>query len=375
MAQLEKKDTSKILSVVWFKVFPPKFGGQKAVAFFNEYLNEHLALVCICSKNNEDISSSYPVHRSLPVSGLQFLNPFVWRKMYTVAKKEDITHLILEFPYHGIAGFLCKKLLKIKLVINTHNIEFLRFKEQKKWWWGPLFHFEKWVLKNADAVFFKTDADKEAARNYFGLKEEKAQVVPYGVDEKKNLHKNEAGAILRQRYAIRKEEKILLFAGTLDYAPNAEAVEFIAGKLVPQLNLKSVSYKVIICGRNRMKAFQYLNNLGGKEIIFAGDVADIETYFAGADLFINPVASGGGIQTKIMDALSYHLNVVCFQSKALQIYHAPNKLFVVADNDPDSFTGRVIKAMNHNEPTPPAFFETYHWRTIAAKASQKIISL
>jgi hypothetical protein len=37
---------------------------------------------------------------------------------------------------------------------------------------------------------------------------------------------------------------------------------------------------------------------------------------AGADIFLDPVETGGGIQSKIVEALSYDLNVVCFQGQA-----------------------------------------------------------
>src|SRR5829696_4598188 len=164
MAQTENNNTGriKILSVVWYKVLPPNFGGQKAIAFFNEHLAWHAPLVCICSRNNSVLAAPYEIHNILPESKWQFLNPLCWRKIYQLAKKESITHLVSEFPYYGIAGFLCKKLLRVKLITNTHNIEFIRFREQKKWWWNLLFFFEKLALKKSDLVFFKTDDDKDS---------------------------------------------------------------------------------------------------------------------------------------------------------------------------------------------------------------------
>ena len=98
-------------------------------------------------------------------------------------------------------------------------------------------------------------------------------------------------------------------------------------------------------------------------------------YFKAADVFINPVISGGGIQTKIIDALSYHLNVVCFHSKSLGITGAGGKLYAIQNGHWKDFVSAVIEAAKANDNTPPAFFETYNWRTIAANAYQKISSL
>jgi polysaccharide biosynthesis protein PslH len=374
MAQQEQTNTAgcKVLSVVWYKVLPPKYGGQKAVAYFNEYLAEQLSLILLCSKNNEVDAVSYPVYNWLPVSKLQFLNPFVWRQIYQFVKKEKFTHLILEFPYYGVAGILCQKLLGVKLVVNTHNIEFIRFKQQKKWWWGLLFHFEKWVLKNADAVFFKTDADEETARKYFGISKEKTMVVPYGVEEKSINKKQEARQLIIERHSLQTNSKLLLFAGTLDYLPNAGAVEFISQKLIPLLKQQTIPFTVLICGRNQNPHFQYLNQLASDEMILTGNVDDIENYFLAADVFIDPVVSGGGIQTKIMDALSYHLDVVCYSSKAKEIKKAEAKIFAVTDHHAEEFVNAIVEALHNRKTLSPAFFEKYNWRTIAAKASKKI---
>lgn len=376
MARPEANSTCncKILSVVWFKVLPPKFGGQKAVAFFNKHLAEHAPLVCFCSKANETVNTNYRVQNTLPVGKMQVLNPAVWRKIYAAVKRENITHLILEFPYYGLAGILCKKLLNIKLIVNTHNIEYLRFKEQKNRGWRGLFFLERATLRAADAVFFKTERDLKIAQEKFGLKTSKLSFIPYGVEEKGAKNKAEAQKIIRFRHGLNDTEKILLFTGTLDYAPNADALVDIHEKLIPLLNKDAFSYKIIVCGRNCFKEFSYLNHLQNEHLILADDVYDVENYFAAADVFINPVLSGGGIQTKTMDALSYHLNVVCFASKAVGISAAENKLFVVNDGDWTSFASAIILALKESTPTSAAFFETYNWRSIAAKAYQKIIT-
>lgn len=376
MAQLPQTEsnTVTILSVVWYKVLPPKFGGQKAAAMLNQYLGGLAPLHCLCSKNNEAIATSYAVHPVLPVSKRQFLNPFVWRTIYLFARKHSTTHLLLEFPYHGIAALLTKQLLGLKLVVHEHNIECLRFKEQQKWWWPLLYFYEGWVLRRAELVFFKTADDRQTAIETFGLKEERTALLPYGVAQADLDNGEKLAAEIRLRHGIQPQEKLLLFAGTLDYQPNAEAVMAIRQKLLPQLSLLPFSFKIVICGRNKLREFQYLNKETHPNIIMAGEVADIHAYFAAADVFINPVLTGGGVQTKILDALSYHLNVVCFQSRARGIVHAEKKLFCVKDGSWEKFVQAVAKAVAHRSLTSTAFFEHYNWRSIAAKAYHKMSS-
>jgi polysaccharide biosynthesis protein PslH len=357
----------RILSVVWYKVLPPFFGGQKGVACFNEYLGRLAPLACLCSKNNTVIPASYHIDATLPVSKSQFVNPFCWRKIFLAAKRQKATHLILEFPYYGLAGVICKKLLGLNLVIHCHNIESLRFKKQNKGWWRLLHAYEKWTLRKADGIFFKTEKEKHFTIKQFALDLEKLIVVPYGIAAGSTPEKDEAKALLLQRYGIPPGTRLLLFAGTLDYRPNAQAVTALKKKVIPLLNETGLQYRIIVCGRIVDDAFSYLQNIQDPNLLYAGNVADIWPYFAAADAFLDPVVTGGGVQTKIVDALSFNLNVVCFDGMQEGIKGADAKIFTAPKNDWQAFTNAIGNALNKNEPTPASFFEYHNWTNIAEK--------
>ncbi len=373
MAQPQSDHPAKILSIVWYKVLPARFGGQKAVALFNEYLGRQAPVVCLCSKDNKVIDASYIIKPELPLGKSQFLNPFAWATIYRCARLEAATHLILEFPYHVLAGFICKKMLCVKVIVNAHNIEFLRFKEQRKWWWRLLYYYEKSGMKKADLIFFKTVEDQQAAIRRFGLEASKVAIIPYGAEQKDMSDAAICQATIREKHRIGPDEKILLFAGTLDYAPNAEAIILINEKLVPLLDQGYFSYRIIVCGRNKLKAYHYLHQIKNSHIIFTGEVENMDTYFKATDVFINPVIGGGGVQTKLMDALSYHLNVVCFHHKA-GISNAGNKLFSVETGDWSGFAAAVVAASVLKAPTPQSFFDHYNWSDITSSAFQKIVA-
>ncbi|NTS42206.1 glycosyltransferase family 4 protein [Flavisolibacter sp. BT320] len=365
----------KILSIVWFRVLPPLFGGQKGVAFFNEYLGRLAPLHCLCAKSNDTVPASYHIENRLPSSKAQFFHPLCWRRILQAAKKQKASHVILEFPYHGIAGWLCSKILRTKMVVHSHNIEFLRFRQQGKWWWKLLYGYEKWTFRQADAVFVKTETDKGLAIQHFGIKDKRLTVIPFGINAMQKQEKSWAKEILRQRHGISPNEKLLLFAGTLDYGPNAEAVENICNQLLPRFDESRIPYRVVVCGRIVYKKFAYLNDLQQESLVFAGQVADIETYFSAADVFINPVSSGGGVQTKIADALSYHVNVVCFANMTEGIYGADGKLFTVTPGNWAMFADATQEALEKTEPTPAAFFRQHDWSSIADKAFRVIQNL
>jgi glycosyltransferase involved in cell wall biosynthesis len=323
----------KIVSLVWFKIFPAKFGGQKGIAIFLEYLTAYFDITCLCSRDNNYLGNSLKVVPKLPVRKWQFINPIIWVSILLRIKKENAEVLIIEHPYHAITGILAKKLLKVRLVLHQHNLEHVRFREMGYSWWPILKFLESQLSRHADLVLFKTFQDQLKAIELFHLNPGKTFIVPYGI-EKRTFNK-EARSKISTKYNLSDNCKIFLFAGTLDYKPNAEAIENIYKKLFPYLDNSGIDYSIIICGRNKIKGFDYLQKLTAKHIINAGEVDNIDEYFFAADVFINPVTIGGGIQTKILDALSYQLPVICFD--------------VMLSGIPSQFIGTLIHPANNGD--------------------------
>jgi glycosyltransferase involved in cell wall biosynthesis len=350
----------KLLSIVWYKVLPPKFGGQKGIAHFNYHLALHYPLVCICSSNNEPAGDlPYTTIPVLPVGKAQFLSPRCWKKIREIAHAEKITHIILEHPYHGIAAIKAAASTHAKLIVHSHNIESERFRRLHKWWWRLLRVYEKWVHRHADLSLFKTLEEKEWAIANFSLKEERCLVIPYSTGMP--ARREDASQLIRQRHQLAPEQKIILFAGTLDYEPNAIAVERIYSTLAPALAAKGVNARIIICGRNRFKSFQYLDQLSHPMVIAAGEVVNIEDYFSAASVFINPVETGGGIQTKTIDAIACHCNVVSFESglTGIDLSVCGTKIFSANNGNWAAFASQVIAASEKSAPTPAGFFDRY----------------
>ena len=198
----------RVLSIAWYKILPAKYGGQKGIALFNNELAKHFPLITLCSQNNEQFGEvPYKLIPGLPVSKWQFLSPSAWKKIQRTASKENVTHIILEHPYHGIAAIRARKQTPAKLIVHSHNIESLRFKQLGKWWWRFLAHYEKWVHRCADLNLFKTDSDQHWAINHFGLNIEKCMVVPYGTTVFPFSDNSHLRSILQKRHSILPHEK------------------------------------------------------------------------------------------------------------------------------------------------------------------------
>ena len=109
-----------------------------------------------------------------------------------------------------------------------------------------------------------------------------------------------------------------------------------------------------------------------KNIIYAGFVDDITVYFKGADIFINPVVDGGGIKTKLVEALGYNTAVVSTVSGSIGVtqYDAGELLRITADNDWLSFAASITKLLESATPEiPDNFYHKFYWGNIASKVT------
>jgi glycosyltransferase involved in cell wall biosynthesis len=372
--------TANIAALVPYQVYPPKMGGQKGIAFFYRYLGELLPVTIITTKNNvPEAGSKHVLIPALSNSRSRYINPLLFFKLRSILKKNRITHLILEHPYYGWLGVLLKWFAGVKLVIHSHNIEANRFKSMGKWWWGILWNYEKFTHKRANMNFFIQDDDREFAIRRFGLDPAKCMVITYGFEMEKAPSAEERAAareILCKTYAIDPAEKILLFNGTLDYKPNREALDLILEKINLVLSAKQdFKYRIIICGNKLPASYNNLSAYTGQHITYAGFVDDINLFFKGADIFINPVIEGGGIKTKVVEALGHDLSVISTRSGATGI--APEltarKLQLIDDGDWNGFVQSII-SMPAGNSIPKSFFDHFYWANIAKKAASALQS-
>jgi glycosyltransferase involved in cell wall biosynthesis len=285
---------------------------------------------------------------------------------------------MIEHPYLGWAAMLLKWIFKIPYIVHSHNIEAMRFKSTGKWWWPLMNAYEKWTHRFANHNFFITDEDKQYAITHFGLKKNRCTTITHGFDFDaipEIGEKNAAKSSLKRRHNIPAENKILLFNGVLDYPPNRKALEHIIHEINPLLKSHSeFKYTMLICGSRLPASYNNLKSELSNNIIFAGFVDDISEYLKGADVFINAVNEGGGIKTKLVEALGFDLNVVTTKNGAIGVPEniANGKMQVINNNDWSAFANAIIRSAEETHTTPPEFYDYFYWNSIAAKAVKAI---
>ncbi len=360
-----------VLNIVSYPYLPYFSGGQKLIAQFNQYLGEQCSLhVAGTSDNDSTFAKNYTFHSLLSKSRLRYADLRSFFRLKKLITDQQISTVIIEHPYLGWLGWLLKKACKIKLIVHTHNIEYERFRTVGKSWWPLLKFYEEWVLKQADAVFCISEEDRTWMIEKMGLSSGKCILVPYGINQQQNpIDKKESKALVCVKHGFDPSHQLLLFNGLLDYKPNLDALKIIIEQINPLLLQSTMQYNILITGKRLPAELNELKASNKDHLFYAGFVDDIDLYFKAADLFLNPVQSGGGVKTKMIEAIALGTTVVSTVSGAAGIDKTVcgDKLITVDDNDWTNFVKAIVENSDAASPTPDAYYKSYYWGNIIRK--------
>ncbi|HEX4849453.1 MAG TPA: glycosyltransferase [Puia sp.] len=370
---------STVISLVSYPFLPARVGGQKGVALFNKYFSRNLRLICVTTRANDPAAAEgYEVINILSNSPLRYINIFYFFTIRKLIKKEKAEYLLLEHPYYGWLGILLKWFCPVKLVVHSHNIEGLRWKTLGKWWWKILWAYEKWTHRAANFNFFIHDDDREYAIQQFGLDPTRCITMSYGIEwnSPPSVEKTEtARNSIRKSFDLESSTAILFFNGAFNYSPNLEALKMIIEKINPILQEDpGFDYRIIVCGRDIPAEISERSFPG---ISFAGFVDDIGEYFMAANVFINPITEGGGIKTKLVEALGYNSNAVSTLSGATGINPTwcNGKLLICENGNWKQFAKLIKEAVQINSVISDTYYNYFYWGNStrrAAEAMEKI---
>lgn len=121
--------------------------------------------------------------------------------------------------------------------------------------------------------------------------------------------------------------------------------------------------------------FNELKAYSDKNVIYAGFVDNISAYFATADIFLNPILSGGGVKTKAIEALAMNCIVVSTELGAMGIKRevCGNMLKIVKEGEWAAFAGFILSSGIADDKIPAAFFEYYYWGNIVRRVIEGLV--
>ncbi|MFI5221768.1 MAG: glycosyltransferase family 4 protein [Bacteroidia bacterium] len=389
-----KPAKKNILAIISYPFLPATTGGEISTLNILRFLSfKHDVTVFTVEPYNQNFklqTSNFKLIFGMKFKVSRYFNIFLVPRLLKLIAEKNTELLFFDQPWFGWLMLMLKIFSKKKIFIRSNNIEYLRFKSMGVWFWQMLYVYEKWTYRISDLVIFVSEVDRQKAIYEFDLEENKTLLTPYGIEisEPPQLQTSnfkpafrgegfDSAGRLQTEHGISAQEKILLFFATMNYAPNYEAVEFIAEKIYPLLKqIENFHFKILICGKNLPA--DILKKLFDKpEIKYCGFVENIEDYIDAADVMINPILSGGGVKTKAIDTLARNKTVISTKTGAEGIDPTVcgNKLIIVEDNDWGGFVNAILENIDRKENIPAAFYETYSWTNIIEKLSVRLETL
>jgi glycosyltransferase involved in cell wall biosynthesis len=363
------KEPLRILSIIPYKILPAELGGEKGIAVFNEYLAKKAELTGVTTKNNDpELAKGYLLLNFLSNNRSRYANVFLFNKIKRIIQERKIGYLISEHPYYGWLAWMLKKTTGVTWIVHSHNIEYMRSMSIGRWWWKALKWYEGWAYRSADKVFFISDDDREHAVKNLGVDPGRSITVTFGIEQDSvPVDRADCRKMINLKHVIDPDCRILLFNGALYHSTNYDALKIILDEINPLLLArKDFKYKIIVCGKGLPDFFDDLKEYADKNVIYAGFVDDISVYFKAADVFLNPILSGGGVKTKAIEAIAMDCTVVSTKLGAMGLKSevCGNKLKVVNGGDWKSFSEFAIQSANEGFHTPAEFFDYYYWESI-----------
>ncbi|WP_420116504.1 glycosyltransferase [Micromonospora sp.] len=130
-------------------------------------------------------------------------------------------------------------------------------------------------------------------------------------------------------------ELTLLFLGALDFVNNIDGIRWFVQRCWPALRegVDGRPVRLRVVGRNASAALVAELTAAGAEVLV--DVPRVDPYLRAADVFVNPVRSGAGVNIKMIEAMSAALPVVSTSTGARGLPWRDGTELAIADEAGD----------------------------------------
>jgi len=280
--------------------------------------------------------------------------PIFNKKSLEVIKELDIIHT--HYPFiMGNYGSLFADIYNIfadiynkplKPVVFTYHTQYEKYTHYIPFEQGITKKFTKWMVKDyankCDCVIAPSESIRKMLLNQ-GIKS-RIEVVPTGINL--DVFGNPNRKIIRKKYNLGLEQKLLLYAGRIAKEKN---LEFLINSFKLVLNKKPNTYLILV-GRRTKKSYliDLIKELHLETKVFmVGHSNAVQNYYGAADLFVfSSVSETQGLV--LVEAMAAGIPVVAVDSPGVRDVVNGKNGFMVQDSIRD-FSEKVIKVLDDDK--------------------------
>lgn len=140
-------------------------------------------------------------------------------------------------------------------------------------------------------------------------------------------------------YSDKLDTTDIFFIGAMDWAPNAEGIEWFLKRIWPSVSKELETLKLYIAGS---KTPDWLLGLKSETIFPVGEVVDAKQFMLEHGIMVAPILTGSGIRIKIMEAMALG-KVVIATTIAAEGLGATDGLNILIADSADRFIEKLKK--------------------------------
>lgn len=357
----------KILLISPFERWPTYNGAITRIHYLFKYLSNKNTVWFAFRYGRE--SDEQGIDRGIANSPrviAQLFNLRFLRRLLGILQQEKIEVIFVAFLWSAIHGSLLKLFTGKTLIVDTHNVEFLRFRQASSPFWPFVAILELITYTIADHIICVSEVDKASIQTTFRVPEYKLNVAPNGADIATLSDYSPNTNKVKQSLGLQPDQAMILFYGSLNYSANKQAVDIIIDEICPRLRQLHKNWRIVIVGAG---SEDYIRNHPEKlspEILFTGFIADLAAVIRSSNVVIAPLISGSGTRLKILESVACHRRVISTPIGAegldLDVF-GPSLLI---HQNWDEFACCIANNLDLDpEVLPdPKFFECYDWNHI-----------
>ncbi len=277
--------------------------------------------------------------RTIPPLSWPLREIVIWAELLRIRREEPVDFLQVQNDIFVLAAVLAR-LSGFRLTYDAQVVEAdywsaLRPRTLRERASSIVLPFcERLLCRLSDRVSAVSAQDARRLEESGGLPPGKVKVIPAFA---------RPGKVAAPTFSNPDARPIVLFLGSYDHRPNADAIELIAREIQPRVLEKVPAAVFSIVGKGLP-----VDVLGGHGLDPHSDVPAVGPFIDAATVCIAPVRVGSGVRTKLIEYMSRGKPVVAMTAALEGLALEPDVDLLVAD-DVDGFADRIVTLLNNGD--------------------------